>query len=309
MAGTETLICRRKPTLIDFHHYISQAKHYDETLPVNANIITGEVAGLSYQLYQQYDEPDDIVIVYHGGGVNRNAGYSILAGQLSSSPGVAVCLVDIRGHGDSSGKRGTVEHPEQIWQDVDTLLQEMRCHFPQARRHLLGHSSGAGMLLNYLTRYRFQQQADSLIMLAPELGPFANIRPATAITESFAKVRQWPFILNAISGGYLFGQCRAISLNFPTAVRESLSDLVCNYSVNMANALTPRHPIKQLGALPLPTLLLAAGRDELFSAKSLADFASQYGNPQLQFRQLDNRTHLDCIFGAYREVVAYLSGE
>lgn len=293
--------------MIDFHHYIAQAKLYDETLVANANITSGNVTGLRYQLYQQYDEPDDVVIVYHGGGVNLNAGYTILAHQLSAIPGIAVCLVDIRGHGDSAGERGTVESPEQIWQDVDTLLQEIASRFPQARRHLFGHSSGAGMLLNYLTSNRYRQQADSLIMLAPELGPFAKIRPATAITENFAKVRQWPFILNAISGGHLCGQYRAISLNFPAAVRDILPDLVCEYSVNMANALTPHHPAKQLTALPVPTLLLAAGRDELFSAKSLADFASEYGNPQLQFRQLENSSHLDCVFSAYREVAAYLS--
>lgn len=295
--------------MIDFHHYITQAKHFDDTLNTHANVTPGHINGLHYQLYQQYDEPDEIVIVYHGGGVSHTAGYTILAHQLNATPGIAVCLVDIRGHGDSIGKRGTVEHPEQIWQDVDTLLQEMKHLFPQARRHLLGHSSGAGMLLNYLTRYACQQQADSFIMLAPELGPFAKIMPATGITESFAKVRQWPFIFNAISGGYLFGQYRAVSLNFPATVRETTPHLVGKYSVNMANALTPRHPARQLGALALPTLMLGAERDELFSVKSLADFASQYGNAQLQFRQLANSTHLDCIFSAYREVVSYLAGE
>lgn len=294
--------------MIDFHHFIAQAKHFDEILAANADSISGNIDGLNYQLYQQYDEPDDVVIVYHGGGVSLAAGYSILAHQLNAIPGIAVCLVDIRGHGDSTGKRGTVTHPGQIWQDVDTLLQEMGNRFPGARRHLLGHSSGAGMLLNYLTRYPFQQRADSVIMLAPELGPFAKITPATGITESFAKVRQWPFILNGISGGYLFGQYPAISLNFPETVRETTSDLVDKYSVNMANALTPRHPAKQLAALPLPALMLGAERDELFSIRSLADFAIRHGNSQLQFRQLDNSTHLDCIFRAYREIVAYLGG-
>lgn len=295
--------------LIDFHHYIAQAKHYDETLSTSASIIPGNVSGLNYKLYQQLDEPDNVVIVYHGGGVNHTAGYTILACQLSAIPGVAVCLVDIRGHGESTGERGKVDRPESIWEDVDILLQEMSSRFPKARRHLFGHSSGAGMLLNYLTRYPYQQQADSLIMLAPELGPFAKIAPATPITEKFAKVRQWPFIINAISGGHLFGQFPAIRLNFPAAVLETTPDLVCKYSVNMANALTPRHPAKQLIALPIPTLFLAAGRDELFSAQSLADFASQHGNAQLQFRLLENSTHLDCIFSAYQEVRQYLAGD
>lgn len=294
--------------MIDFHHFIAQAKDYDETLTASAIIAPGNVAGLSYYLYQQHDEPDNVVIVYHGGGVNCSAGYTILANQLAAIPGVAVCLVDIRGHGESTGEKGKVERPERIWEDVDTLLQEMDSRFPQARKHLLGHSSGAGMLLNYLTRYPFKQPADSLIMLAPELGPFAKIAPATPITENFAKVSQWPFIINAISGGYLFGQFPAVRLKFPAAVMETTPGLVSKYSVNMANALTPRDPAKQLAALPVPTLFLAAGRDELFSAQSLADFVSRHGNTQLQFRLLENSTHLDCIFSAYREVGQYLAG-
>ncbi|MCS3434373.1 alpha/beta hydrolase [Klebsiella sp. BIGb0407] len=293
--------------MIDFHHYITQAKYYDETLTDSAIITEDNIAGLSYSLYLQHDEPDHVVTIYHGGGVNRAAGYPILAQQLSTIPGVAVCLVDIRSHGESTGERGKVESPERIWEDVDTLSGEINRRFPQARKHLLGHSSGAGMLLNYLTRYPFKQHADSLIMLAPELGPFARIAPATTITQSFAKVRKWPFIINAISGGLLFGQFPAIKLNFPASVLATTPGLVSKYSVNMANALTPRNPDKQLTELPLPTLFLAAGRDELFSAQSLADFASRYGNARLQFRLLENSTHLDCIFSAYRDVGQYLT--
>lgn len=294
--------------MIDFHHFITQAQYFDETLTDSAIITEDNIAGVNYSLYSQHDEPDHVVIIYHGGGVNRTAGYPILARQLTTIPGIAVCLVDIRGHGESSGDRGKVERPERIWEDVDTLLAEMHQRFPKSRKHLLGHSSGAGMLLNYLTRFPYQQQADSLIMLAPELGPFAKIAPATAITQGFAKVSQWPFIINAISGGLLFGQYPAIKLNFPASVLAVTPGLVSRYSVNMANALTPRTPDKQLGALPLPSLLLAADRDELFSAQSLANFASQYGNAGLQFRLLENSTHLDCLFRAYREIGLFLAG-
>lgn len=71
------------------------------------------------------------------------------------------------------------------------------------------------MLLNYLTRYPGEQQADSLIMLAPELGPFSGMARDLAATARFAQVRQWPFVANALSGGRWFGHVRAVSLNFP----------------------------------------------------------------------------------------------
>lgn len=292
--------------MLDFTHYSAQAKYHDETL-MGANITTGIVDGLRYHVYRQSDEVKDMVIVYHGGGVNHTAGYTILARQLVATQGIAVCLVDIRGHGDSAGARGTVERPEYIWQDVDTILQAIHQYYPRVRRHLFGHSSGAGMLLNYLTRYPRQQHADSLIMLAPELGPFAKIAAATEASEHFAHIRQWPFIINALSAGRWCGQYPAVSLNFPTSVLKTAPNFVCQYSVNMANALTPRHPARQLATLPLPTLLLAADQDELFSPQSLHDFVRQYGNRQLQFHLLENSTHLDCVFSAYRYVRQYFA--
>ncbi|WP_240429727.1 alpha/beta fold hydrolase [Serratia marcescens] len=202
---------------------------------------------------------------------------------------------------------GTVERPERIWRDVDVILAEMRRRFPLARRHLLGHSSGAGMLLNYLTRYPGEQQADSLILLAPELGPFSGMARDLAATARFAQVRQWPFVANALSGGRWFGQARAVSLNFPPAVLAAAPDFVCQYSVNMANALTPRTPAKQLAALRLPTLLLAAAQDELFSAQSLQRFVEQHGNAQTAFGLLEGSTHLSCVFAAHRFVLQHIS--
>lgn len=153
--------------LIDFDRYVEQVKSYGEWPGAQVGMLSGCVEGLSYRLYRQTAESEDAIVVYHGGGVNSAAGYDVLARQLAAEPTLAVCLVDIRGHGDSAGER-TVERPERIWRDVDVILAEMRLRLPLARRHLLGHSSGAGMLLNYLTRYPCEQQADSLVMLAPE---------------------------------------------------------------------------------------------------------------------------------------------
>ena len=232
--------------LIDFDRYVEQAKSYGEWPGGHVDMSSGCVEGLNYRLYRHAAESEDAIVIYHGGGVNSAAGYDVLARQLAAEPTLAVCLVDIRGHGDSTGERGTVERPERIWRDVDVILAEMRRRFPLACRHLLGHSSGAGMLLNYLTRYPGEQQADSLIMLAPELGPFSGMARDLAATARFAQVRQLPFVANTLSGGRWFGHVRAVSLNFPPAVLAAAPDFVCQYSVNMANALTPRAPARQL---------------------------------------------------------------
>lgn len=281
------------------------ATFYDGIAENTAKITPGSIDGLSYRLYQRDAEPTDVIIVYHGGGVNCNAGYDILARQLTASRELAVCLVDIRGHGCSAGERGTVKQTARIWQDVDVIMAEMCRIFPRSRRHLFGHSSGAGMLLNYLTCYPFVQRADSLIMLAPALGPFSGTIHDTA--SHFSQVRRWPFVINALSGGRLCGQYRAVRLNFPSEVAETVPGLVRQYSVNMANALTPRHPDKQLAALPVPTLLLAAAQDELFSAQAMSDFAMKHGSPLLSFRCMDASAHLGCVFEVHCDIRQFIA--
>lgn len=294
-----------EPTLIDFNSYTTLAKHYDQTLEDIAKITAGSVENLSYRLYQRDAQPTDVIIVYHGGGVNRDAGYDVLARQLCTVETLAVCLVDIRGHGYSCGERGTVARTEHIWRDVDVMIEEMCRYFPQARRHLLGHSSGAGMLLNYLTRYPYQQRADSLIMLAPELGPAAGTARDGA--SRFAQVRQWPFIIHALSGGRWCGQSRAVNLYFPPEVLKNVPGFVSQYSVNMSNALTPRRPDKQLADLPIPTLLLAAGQDELFNPQAMHDFAEKHGSPRLTFFCIEESAHLTCVFEAHRCIHQYVA--
>ncbi|RJL53458.1 alpha/beta fold hydrolase [Pectobacterium carotovorum] len=189
---------------------------------------------------------------------------------------------------------------------VDVIMAEMHRYFPQARRHLFGHSSGAGMLLNYFTRYPFEQQADSLIMLAPELGPFSGT--ARDAASRFAQVRQWPFIVNVLSGERLCGQYRAVSLNFPPEVLKMAPSFVRQYSVNIANALTLRNPGKQLAALPVPTLLLAAAQDELFSPQAIRNLVEKHGSDLLEFRCIEDSTHLVCVFEAHCDIHQYVVG-
>ncbi|WP_455810604.1 alpha/beta hydrolase [Pseudomonas graminis] len=282
--------------MINFDGFIMQAEHLAATLPLPSQVNTVEREGLRYRLYRSEQTPDDLIIVYHGGGVHLDAGYDILARQITRDESIAVCLVDIRGHGGSTGAKGQLAHVAMVWRDVDTLVSWMRTLFPHTTMHLLGHSSGGGMLINYFTHYHPQQRSDSLILLAPELGPFAPEvrRPQTAVP--FAEVSQWPFIINALSGGKLLGNYPAVRLNFPDKVKASELDFVQHYSVNMANALTPRHPAKQLGALPLPTSWFAAREDELFSAQAMAVFAKQHGNFHLRFQILEDCSHLNCVF-------------
>ncbi|MDF7647590.1 alpha/beta fold hydrolase [Erwiniaceae bacterium L1_54_3] len=287
---------KRDLKVLDFERFSAAAADYEQSLRSTSSVTTHHEEGLRYRFYEGTHPVKNIVIVYHGGGVNLDAGYGILARQLVAESGLSVCLVDMHGHGESKGIKGHLPDPRLLWQNVDMLITALKRSYPQAQYHLLGHSSGAGMLINYFTCHKPAYRITSLTLLAPELGPFAKGVHRKITTVPFARVTQWPFILNALTRGKLFGNYVAVNLNIPGSIDNDVKNLVRKYSVNMANALTPRSPAKQLSTLPLPTLMLVADKDELFEPKAMEEFAKKYGNHYLSFKLLKDSHHLDCLF-------------
>jgi len=292
--------------VIDFINFNDRHKKFSSLLPHAKNVAEYLIAGLNIRIFEPTSVVEDVLIVYHGGGVNSDAGYDILAHQISHRGSICTCLIDIRGHGRSLGYKGRVSNPKQVWLDIDTVLEHVRVKFPSARIHLLGHSSGGGMLINYFTRFTPSQKSDSLILIAPEFGPFAPAKIFRRAMVPFASVSKWPFILNALSVGLLCGDSYAVTLNFPNEVMLLRPEFVQRYSVNMANALTPRQPARQIAALPLPVTVLIAEKDELFDERQLSEFVEGCGNPNLCSMIIEHSKHLDCIFDVSEEICQHL---
>lgn len=282
--------------MIDFTRFKERYDQLNDLLPYPDKISEVQISGLYIRVYEPKTVVEEVLIVYHGGGVNSDAGYDILARQLSYALHVCVCLVDIRGHGRSCGHRGDALSPGQIWQDVDTVIDYVHTSYTDARIHLLGHSSGGGMLINYFTQHVLSRKVDSLLLLAPALGPFSPPALHTDLSIPFASVNRWAFIFNALSAGFFGGHRAGVKLNFPQEIISSRPDFVQVYSVNMANALTPRNPARQLKKLSFPVIILLAEQDELFDVSQMDDFFKSSGNSNLSSHIVENSTHLSCIF-------------
>ncbi|MGH8975942.1 MAG: lysophospholipase [Acidimicrobiia bacterium] len=86
-------------------------------------------------------------------GLGEHAGrYGNLVARLTGA-GYAVCAVDLRGHGHSSGRRGHTLVEECV-ADIDRLLDDMAGRFPGLPRFLYGHSFGGLLVLSHLLRRR-----------------------------------------------------------------------------------------------------------------------------------------------------------
>lgn len=92
-------------------------------------------------------EPKICICLVHGLS-EHSARYENWA-ALFNKNNIAVCAIDLRGHGLSEGKRGHAKSFEKLFDDVDRLLIEAEAHYLNVPKILYGHSLGGNIVLNY----------------------------------------------------------------------------------------------------------------------------------------------------------------
>ena len=180
-----------------------------------------------------------VVIMYHGGGAYSTPAYQWVAEKLQQQ-GVSTYCFDVRGHGNSEGPRGDAPSVDTVFDDVKLTIEWVKAQHHDAPLYLVGHSSGAGLLINYHNAYK-DLRVDGYILLAPFLGPnAASSRYEGAHQNSFVKnVRVWVFILNALLPVEWFHHVNAVYFNYPDDMIKANPLYVSKYTYVMSTATTP----------------------------------------------------------------------
>ena len=235
------------------------------------------------------------VVFYHGGGAHSAAGYQYLASALRDKYNIAVFTPDIRGHGQSGGPRGDAPTPKQVLEDVATLLGHLRARYPHLPLCLGGHSSGAGMVLNFATS-KYREPVSDYLFLAPHLG-FRSKTEREDIPHPFSDVTTADFVINGMTGGLLLGHAKAVRFAYSPELLESDPGMVAYNTVNMANALTPRSPGNQLRALSAPLAVWIGAEDELLDPAKVVSFVEEW-NPSAYVDEVQGAKHLSVLLEA-----------
>jgi alpha-beta hydrolase superfamily lysophospholipase len=122
-----------------------------------------------------------VVVVAHGFGEHGGC-YDQVAGALVRAAGVDVLALDLRGHGESPGRRGVVQHYDELLGDLTTAIQCASRERPDLPCYLLGHSNGG--LLAFL------------LALEPEIAPrIAGLIVSNPSIRLAVRVPEWKLSL------------------------------------------------------------------------------------------------------------------
>lgn len=250
---------------------------------------TDDGTDLLLGVFEQQAQPTaDVLLFFHGAGGHMAAGYVDLGQAIHETSRAAVILPDLRGHGRSSGARGSVDRRERIWADLDAMIDMVCTRYPRARIHLGGHSLGASLCLNWLSRSEaaVKDRVHSLTLLAPYTGRAEVDRPIPPGAQAFVRRA------DDSSPGSEPG---AVVFNYPAAVAAA-AGLVCRYDREMFGALAPFDFAGQLRGVAGRATVLAARDDELFCVNALKDFVAF--TDESRFSVVEGG-HLTCLYSAH----------
>jgi len=139
---------------------------------VGASTQSGLLKVLDYQLVAQLWRPAPVrgTLLFMHGYYDHLGLYRHLIGWALAQ-GLAVFSCDLPGHGLSSGARADIGDFTEYQQVLaELLIQAAALDLPRPW-HLLGQSTGGGILLDYLLRGTVQEDIGQIILLAPLIRP------------------------------------------------------------------------------------------------------------------------------------------
>ena len=288
----------------------NQGSFTNMTYPFSFNTLSHEsIKSIAPQYVQAVDglnlayyaflpkNPQALLIFYHGGGAYSNKLYQTMASILSQHHTIGVYLVDIRGHGKSEGPRGDAPFVEQVWQDISTIIRIARTNHPLVPLYLGGHSSGAGLILNYATWKERRTDIAGYILLAPYLGPnsYSAKQHTTKGKHFIKKIRKWVYILHGITG--YGGHIPTVFFNYPQTIIQNDPLMVPFYSCIMSQATSIINPQETFAQLEKPFGIFIGTDDEQFIPEKILAYYSHASLIKHQSSRMiiNGATHLSIV--------------
>lgn len=222
------------------------------------------------------------VLVVHGLG--EHAGRYAPLARWFNAHGYAVRAFDQRGHGQSPGPRGVLNHPDDLLADLSVVHADY-AHALGPAPILLGHSMGGLVALRAVLDERITPEA--LVLSSPALRSHASPglqRLAAILARLLPNLR----LSSGLGPEWLSHDPQAMASYAGDTLRhDRISPRLADFIFRAGAAC-----IADAGRLEVPTLLLVAGDDALVDAGGSRDFsAAAAATKQLTTRYFANLYH------------------
>lgn len=237
--------------------------------------------------YRSWEVPDPqaALVVVHGCG--EHAGRYAAVGEAMGVADVSTFALDLRGHGESDGRRGHVSRFAIFLQDLCRFRREVRGLVgPACPLFLLGHSMGGLIALRYLEEY--DTPFRGAIISSPWLG--------TALHVPRWKVALAPLLNRALPAAPFAAGIRAEDLcRDPEIVNAYRDDALVH------DRVTPRLFHEASTAMGLafqcsdrirgPLLFLLAGADRIADSRRAGSFVESLHGRNVTLRVFADHFH------------------
>ncbi len=234
------------------------------------------------------NEPTAAILGVHG--IGEHSGRYEQLGQTFAGSGFDTEFFDLRGHGQSAGRRGYIASYEQFHDDIEHRLNlRRRLEVPVV---LLGHSLGGLIVASYLLSGR--PQPDLVVLSAPAFGS-SHSDFDRGLAKFMGKVAPKVFVKRTTDPAILSQdpEIGAAWKNDELVVEGTTGALAAN-SFREMQLVSPR-----LNELTLPTYVLHGEADELVPIRVSEPLE---GRPNVTYRRWPEMRH-ECFNEVGREAV------
>lgn len=236
-------------------------------------------------------ENKDIMILIHGSG-SESRYLASLARSIADAKIATVLTPDLRGHGESEGKRGDIDYIGQLENDIEDLIMYSKQNLGAKKFVLAGHSSGGGFVLRFIGNPK-NTRVDKAIMLAPYLGYEApTVKPNSGgwVTVAIKRIVGLSMLNNI--GIRVLNGLPVLFFNLPEAYNDKLQ--VPSYSFRMMVNFTPRNYREEIKKIDIPCLVLVGQEDESFYPEQF-QLAFEPAKMFVKTEILDSTKHLSLV--------------
>lgn len=256
---------------------------------------------LHYRHWVPRETPKGYVVALHG--VQSHSGWYEYSSQRMCEAGFDVRFLDRRGSGLNEKDRGHADHPDRLINDVTQMLGQVHWERKLAKTEvpiiLLGVSWGGKLAA--VTAARRPELADGLALLYPGLR--AKVRPRFyqrwLLSMGMASGAARKLVRLPLDDPALFtseSEWREFIFDDPLALHAA------TVSFLKASVMLDQEVNRIPQTMPMPTLVMLAGRDEIIDNAATKRYLKNWGSANLTLHEYPRARHT-LEFEPHRETI------